>query len=134
MTDSKNFSKINRGSEKSFGILFTIVFLIVALYPMTNSARINIWALIIAVIFYMFALIRPKSLSFLNILWNKFGQVLGRIMAPIVMFIVFFLTVVPTGLIMKLFGKDLLTQKINKNVNSYWVKRDKPIGSMKNQF
>ena len=134
MSDSKNFSKIQRGTEKSFGILFTIVFLIVALYPMTNSERINIWALIIAAIFFMFALIRPKSLSFLNILWNKFGRALGGIMAPIVLFIVFFLTVVPTGLIMKLLGKDLLNQKLNKKTTSYWVKRDKPIGSMKNQF
>tara|TARA_B100000795_G_C22704546_1_gene401022 strand:+ start:352 stop:744 length:393 start_codon:yes stop_codon:yes gene_type:complete len=126
--------KIERGTDKSFGIVFTIVFLIVALYPMTNSAKINIWALIISVIFLLFALIRPKSLSFLNILWSKLGYTIGGIMAPIVMFIVYFLTVVPTGLIMKFLGKDLLNQKFNKKANSYWIKREKPVGSMKNQF
>jgi hypothetical protein len=127
-------SKIEHGTDRSFGIVFTIVFLVFALYPMINSGRINLWALIIAAIFLLFALIRPKSLSFLNILWSKFGHALGGFMAPIVMFIVYFLTVVPTGLIMRLLGKDLLNQKLNKKANSYWVKRDKPIGSMKNQF
>ena len=134
MTDSSNFSKIERGSERSFGVVFTIVFLIIALYPMTNTESINLFALIIAAIFALITLIHPKSLTFLNILWYKLGLVLGAIVAPIVMFLIYFLTVVPTGLIMKLLGKDLLSQKLNKNVNSYWVKRDKPIGSMKNQF
>ena len=134
MTDSTNFSKTRHGSEKSFGIVFTIVFLLFALYPLTNSKDINLWALIIAVIFLMLSFINPKALSFLNILWHKFGLMLGRITSPIIMFLIYFTTVIPTGLIMKLLGKDLLSQKLNKNVNSYWVKRDKPIGSMKNQF
>ena len=134
MIDSKNFSKIESSSDKSFGLLFSFVFLIVAFYPITNSERINMWALIIAVIFLIFALIKPKSLSFLNILWQRFGLLLGGIIAPIFIFIVYYFTVVPTGLIMKLLGKDLLNQKLNKKANSYWVNRDKPIGSMKNQF
>ena len=134
MTDSTNFSKIGHGSEKSFGIVFTIVFLLFALYPITNSKDINLWALIIAVILLMLSFIKPKALSFLNILWHKFGLMLGRITSPILMFLIYFVTVIPTGFIMKLLGKDLLSQKLNKNLNSYWVKRDKPIGSMKNQF
>jgi hypothetical protein len=134
MIDSTNFSKTGRGSEKSFGIVFTIVFLLFALYPITNSKDINLWALIIAVILLMLSFIKPKALSFLNILWYKFGLMLGRITSPIVMFLIYFVTVVPTGLIMKLLGKDLLSQKLNKNLNSYWIKRDKSIGSMKNQF
>jgi hypothetical protein len=127
-------SKIERGSDRSFGIVFTIVFLVFALYPMINSGGINLWALVIATIFLSFALIRPKSLSFLNILWSKFGHALGEFMAPIVMFALYLLAVVPTGIIMKLFSRDLLNQKLNKKANSYWVKRDWPIGSMKNQF
>ena len=134
MTDSTNFSKIGHGSEKSFGIVFTIVFLLFALYPITNSKDINLWALIIAAILLMLSFIKPKALSFLNILWHKFGLMLGRITSPILMFLIYFVTVIPTGFIMKLLGKDLLSQKLNKNLNSYWVKRDKPIGSMKNQF
>ena len=134
MTEAENFSKIERSSDKSFGMVFTIVFLIIALYPMIKSNNINLIALIISIVFFLFTFIRPQSLALLNILWQKFGKVLGGIVAPIVMFFVYFFTVVPTGLIMRLLGKDLLTQKINKNVDSYWVKRDKPIGSMKNQF
>ena len=134
MNQSKNFSEIERSSDKSFGVVFAFFFLIIALYPMINSEKVNIWGLIIAAIFIMLGFIRPQSLSFLNILWHKFGLLLGGIMAPIVMFIVYFLTVVPTGLIMKLLGKDLLNQKLNKKTNSYWVERDKPMGSMKNQF
>ena len=126
--------KMERGTNKSFGIVFTIVFLIIAFYPLTYSVKINIWALVIAAVFLIITLIRPASLTFLNILWTKFGYTLGGIMAPIVMFIVYFLTVVPTGLIMKLLGRDLLNQKLNKKANSYWIERKKPVGSMKNQF
>ena len=129
-----NNNKMERGTNKSFGIVFSIVFLVVALYPLIHSEKINIWALVIAAVFLIITLIRPASLTLLNILWTKFGYMLGGIMAPIVMFIVYFLTVVPTGLIMKLFRKDLLSQKINKKVDSYWIIRDKPIGSMDNQF
>tara|TARA_B110000008_G_scaffold29762_1_gene26621 strand:+ start:1434 stop:1838 length:405 start_codon:yes stop_codon:yes gene_type:complete len=134
MNNSSNFSKVDIGSERSFGIVFAFVFIIIAIYPILNEKSLNLFALIISIVFFLLAIFRPKSLISLNLLWHKFGMVLGGIVAPVVMFFVFFLTVVPTGLIMRLLGKDLLTQKINKNAKSYWINREKPVGSMKRQF
>ena len=134
MKDSENFSKIERGSERSFGIVFAFVFLIIAVYPLINSKSVNIYALIISTFFFLVAFIKPNLLTFFNIIWFKFGLLLGRIVAPIVMFLVYSLAVVPTGLIMKLFIKDLISKKIDKKSDSYWITRKKPIGSMKNQF
>jgi hypothetical protein len=123
-----------QSSPKSFGIVFSIVFLIVALYPLSNSEDLRIWALVVSAIFLLLAYVSPKILSFPNKLWFKFGMLLGSIIAPIVISIVYFITVLPTGLIMRLLGKDLLKQKLDKNAKSYWVERSEPIGSMKNQF
>jgi len=134
MADSKNFSKVNRGSEKSFGVVFAIVFLLIAFYPLTKSHNINLWAFLVSFFFLFIAFYKPSALTALNILWNKFGLSLGRITSPVFMFLIYFFTVIPTGLIMKMLGKDLLSQKFNKNIKSYWVNRTKQIGSMKNQF
>ena len=123
-----------KGSEKSFGIVFSIVFLIIALYPLLNSQDIRIWAIIISAIFIFLGFIYPKTLILPNKLWFKFGLLLGAIVAPIIMVLVYFITVLPTGLIMRLLGKDLLKQKLDKKINSYWIIRDEPLGSMKNQF
>jgi len=125
-------SEIN--SEKSFGVVFSIVFLIIALYPITNSEDIHLWAIIISAVFLLLAFVAPQVLELPNKLWFKFGMLLGSIIAPVVMALVYFITVVPTGLIMRLLGKDLLKQKLDKNAKSYWIKRSEPIGSMKNQF
>lgn len=134
MKSSENFSTPLRSSEKSFGILFSIVFIIVAFYPVINSNDFHTWALITSIIFLALALLKPKALTPLNILWANFGGILGGIMAPIVIFIVFFVTVIPTGFFMKIFGRDLLNQKLDSNIKSYWIKREKELGSMKNQF
>jgi Mg2+/Co2+ transporter CorB len=134
MLNSNNSIEIERSSEKSFGIVFSFVFLIVALYPLIDSEGLRIWALIISTIFLLLAFIAPNTLSLPNKLWFKFGMLLGSIIAPIVMALVYFLTVLPTGLIMRLLGKDLLKQKLDKNAKSYWIERSEPMGSMKNQF
>ena len=123
-----------QSSEKSFGVVFSIVFLIVALYPLINSEGLRIWALVVSIIFFLLAFVAPKILVLPNKLWFKFGLLIGSIVAPIVMAFVYFVTVLPTGLIMRLLGKDLLKQKLDKNSKSYWIKRDEPMGSMKNQF
>ena len=123
-----------QSSEKSFGVVFSIVFLIVALYPLINSEGLRIWALVASIIFFFLAFIAPKVLVFPNKIWFKFGLLLGSIVAPIVMAFVYFFTVLPTGLIMRLLGKDLLKQKLDKNAKSYWIERKEPMGSMKNQF
>jgi hypothetical protein len=126
--------KVEQGSERSFGIVFSIVFLVVALYPLFNSGNFRIWSLVVSTIFLLLAFASPKMLTLPNKLWFKFGILLGSIVAPIVMALVYFFTVLPTGLIMRLLGKDLLKQKLDKNSKSYWIERSEPMGSMKNQF
>ena len=123
-----------QSSEKSFGVVFSIVFLIVALYPLINSEGLRIWALFVSIIFFLLAFLAPKVLVLPKKLWFKFGLLMGSIVAPIVMTLVYFVTVVPTGLIMRLLGKDLLKQKLDKHAKSYWIERKEPMGSMKNQF
>jgi len=127
-------TSVNKSSPKSFGIVFSIVFLVVALYPLTNSEGLRIWALTMSAVFFLLAFVAPKVLAFPNKLWFKFGILLGSIIAPIVMALVYFIAVLPTGLIMRLLGKDLLKQKLDKNAKSYWIERSEPMGSMKNQF
>ena len=134
MTEISKHVSTEQSSEKSFGVVFSIVFLIVALYPLINSEGIRIWALFVSIIFFLLAFLAPKILVLPNKLWFKFGLLIGSIVAPIVMAFVYFVTVLPTGLIMRLLGKDLLKQKLDKNAKSYWVKRSEPMGSMKNQF
>ena len=134
MSESRNNISIQQSSEKSFGVVFSIVFLIVALYPLINSEGLRIWALVVSIIFFLLAFLAPKILVLPNKLWFKFGLLIGSIVAPIVMAFVYFVTVLPTGLIMRLLGKDLLKQKLDKNAKSYWIERKEPMGSMKNQF
>jgi len=134
MFESTSHIATEQSSPKSFGIVFSIVFLIVGLYPLVNSEDLYIWALIVSAVFLLLAFLVPNVLSLPNKLWLKFGILLGSIVAPIVMALVYFLTVLPTGLIMRLLGKDLLKIKLDKNAKSYWVARNKSVGSMKNQF
>jgi len=120
-------------SNRNFGVVFFIVFLIIALWPLLKQNEIRIWSLIISFIFFVLGLINSKLLTPLNKLWFKFGILLGNIIAPIIMGIVFFLVVTPTGLIMRFFRKDIL--KLKKNTSdSYWINKDDTNSSMKNQF
>jgi len=134
MSEIASHVSTEQSSEKSFGVVFSIVFLIVALYPLINSESLRIWALVVSIIFILLAFLVPKILVLPNKLWFKFGLLLGSIVAPIVMTLIYFVTVLPTGLIMRLLGKDLLKQKLDKNAKSYWIERKQPMGSMKNQF
>ena len=126
-------NKIKLGSNRSFGIVFFIVFLIIALYPLLNDSSIRLWSLIIGLIFLVLGLIKSNILTPLNILWMKFGMFLGIFISPIIMGIIFFLVVTPIGLIMRLLRKDLLNLK-KKNIQSYWLAKEKIKSSMKNQF
>ena len=121
-------------SEKSFGVVFSIVFLLVALYPFINSESLRIWALVLSALFLLLAYLAPKVLNPLNKLWFKFGLLLSSIITPIVLAMVYFITVIPTGITMRLFGKDVLKQKLDNDAKSYWIERCEPMGSMKNQF
>ena len=121
-------------TNRNFGLVFFVVFLIVGLWPLINSGPIRIWSVIISLIFLVLGLMNSKMLTPLNKLWFKFGLILGALIAPIVMGLIFFLVVTPIGLVLKLFGKDLLNKKYKSKKNTYWIKRDNPIGSMKRQF
>ena len=121
-------------SNKSFGIVFFIVFFIIGLWPLLNSGGIRVWALLIGVIFLLLGLFNSKILTPLNKLWFKFGKLLGFIVAPIVMGVIFFLIITPTGFIMKMLGKDLLNKKYNNKIKSYWINREKSKSTMKQQF
>ena len=126
--------KIKISSNRSFGLLFFVVFLIVSLWPLTYEGSIRIWSVIISAVFLILGLINSKLLTPLNVLWFKFGMILGAIISPIVMGIVFFLVVTPTGFILRIMGKDLLNKKYDKEKETYWIKRDTSIGTMKRQF
>ena len=128
-----NYRRVNLSSNKSFGIVFFVVFLIISLYPITNGQELRIWALIISIIFLILGLLNSKFLKPLNILWFKLGIFLGKIISPIIMLIIFFLVVTPTGIIMKLLRKDLINLKKN-NSKSYWIEKKDLKSSMKNQF
>ena len=135
MTEISRHVSTEQSSEKSFGVVFSIVFLIVSLFPpLINSEGLRIWALVVSIIFFLLAFLAPKILVLPNKLWFKFGLLIGSIVVPIVMTMVYFITVLPTGIIMRLLGKDLLKQKLDKNAKSYWIERKQPMGSMKNQF
>ena len=124
---------IKIGSNKSFGIVFFIVFLIIALYPMLKEQDLRLWSLIISFIFLILGMINSSILTPLNKIWFKFGILLGNIISPIVMAIVFFVVVTPTGIIMKILRKDLIGLKKN-NKNTYWIEKKAKMTSMKNQF
>ena len=124
---------IKIGSNKSFGIVFFIVFLIISLYPMLKGQDLRLWSLIISFIFLILGMINSSILSPLNKIWFKFGILLGNIISPIVMAIVFFGVVLPTGIVMKILRKDLIALKKN-NKNTYWIEKKSQMTSMKNQF
>ena len=120
-------------SNRSFGIVFFVFFLLVSLWPLLNDNPIRIWPLVIAIIFLILGLLNSKFLTPLNRSWIKLGELLGRVVYPIVMGLVYFVILTPIGLFMRLIQKDLLRTKFSKT-NSYWIKREKNIGTMKRQF
>ena len=126
--------EIKLGSNRSFGIVFFIVFLLIAIYPLINQGEIRIWSLIISFLFLFFGLLNSKILTPLNKLWFRFGLFLGKIISPIIMGVIFFLVVTPIGLFMRLLGKDVLNLKLNKKKSSYWIEKVGPKSKMKNQF
>ncbi len=124
----------SKNSVKGFGILFFIVFLLVSIWPLLKGLEIRLWALSIAIIFLLLGLTNSKILIPLNKYWIKLGEILGMIIAPIVMMMVFFLILTPIALLLRLFGKDLLNINKKKTYKTYWITRKQDIGSMKNQF
>lgn len=120
-------------SNRNFGIVFFVVFLIISFWPLLNDGNIKVWSIILAIFFLILGLINSRILTPLNIAWYKFGILLGSVVSPIVMGIVFFAVVTPTSLLMKIFGKNLLELKKN-NKRSYWIERSQIKSKMNNQF
>ena len=126
-------SNIKIGTNRSFGLVFFLFFLIVSLFPLFKDGNIRVWSLVISVIFLILGMVNSKILNPLNKIWFKFGILLGRFISPIVMGVVFFVIVTPTSLIMRVLGKNLLNLKKGEK-KTYWIERSKIKSKMKNQF
>ena len=125
---------VKQGSERNFGIVFSLVFLFFSFYPNFSYEKVRLWSLVVSALFFLISIFQPSILKSLNFLWFKFGILLGRIISPIVMALVFVFAIIPTGIIIRLMGKDPLQRKFLKNKNSYWIPRKISRQSMKNQF
>ena len=126
--------EIKISSNKSFGLVFFVIFIIIALWPLLNDGNIRIWSIIVSIIFLILGLLNSKILTPFNKLWMRLGALLGIIVSPIVMGVVYFGIITPIGLIMKLFGKDVLNLKLDKNKKTYWTLKKKIPSKMKDQF
>ena len=124
----------SQSSNRSFGLLFFIVFIVVGLWPVIKGETANIYLILISLFFLIFGLINSKILSPFNKAWVKFGEILGLIIAPIIMALIYFIILTPISLILRMFGKDLLGLKFMKKQDTYWIKRVKKLGTMKKQF
>lgn len=142
MALTKNFNhenfdrkeKFKSGTEKSFGLTFGCVFLIIALLPLLRQHPVNVWPLGVAFLFFVFAFGAPAYFKFPNMLWLKLGLLLNRIVSPVILSVLFFLVFLPTGLLLKLFKKDILGLKLDRTAHSYWIRSADPESSMKDQF
>lgn len=129
----KNYKNI-KNSNRSFGVVFFIVFLLIGIYPILDQAEIRIWSIVVAIIFLVLGLLNSNLLKPLNKFWIKFGILLGNVISPIILGVIFFLVVLPTGLLMRIFKKNYLGLKYDRNLETYWIKKEKQLSSMKNQF
>ena len=121
-------------SNRSFGLVFFAVFLLISIWPLKSGENLRTWAVVLSLIFLILGILNSKLLFPLNKFWNYLGIFLGMVVSPIIMGIIFFLVVSPIGVIMRMFGKDLLKLKVNKNVKSYWIAKQKIKSTMKKQF
>ena len=125
--------KIKISSNRSFGIVFFILFFIIAIFPLLSDGNIRVWSAALSIIFLILGLMNSSILYPLNKIWFKFGILLGKIVSPIVLGVIFFFVVTPIGILMKILGKDLLNLK-NNNEKSYWIKRSEIKSKMKDLF
>jgi hypothetical protein len=128
----KKPDKTNKKNNIFFGILFFIFFLIIGLYPLISNGPIRIWSVILSLVFLIITIIRPNLFTYLNRLWIKFGILLGKIISPIIMGVVFFFVVTPVGILVKILKKDVM--RLKRGETSYWINRKDKLQSMKKQF
>ena len=128
----KNLINIKRKDNITFGILFFILFLIIGLYPLKSEGLIRIWSVVLSLVFLIITIIRPNLFTFINKLWIQFGILLGKIISPVVMGLVFFFVVTPIGILVRIFKKDVMGLK--RGAITYWINREDKVQSMKKQF
>ena len=121
------------GSNRSFGIVFFVVFLLIGFYPLLNEGNLRIWSVIISIVFFILGLLNSKILTPINKVWFRFGLFLGKIISPLIMGIIFFFVVTPIGIFLRIIKKDVINLKFNSD-KSYWIKKSKIKSKMKNQF
>ena len=134
LAESTNHQKLKPGSDRSFGLVFATAFAVICLWPLIHGGEVRLWAAVVAAACLVVALLIPKTLAPLNLLWFRFGLLLGHIVSPVIMSLVFALAVVPTGLAMRMMGKDILDLEIDADRDTYWERRTTAPGSMKNQY
>lgn len=125
------------GSDRNFGLVFAVVFAIIALAPFYRTGTVRWWAIAAGAAFLIAAFMAPRLLRPLNLLWFKLGLLLHHIINPIVMAVLFFGAFVPMGLLVRALGKDLLRLNFDRAATSYWIPRDPPApppGGMTKQF
>ena len=132
VSEQKKEIKINKKNNITFGILFFIFFLIIGLYPLNSDETIRVWSVVLSLVFLIITIIKPNLFTFLNKFWIKFGLLLGKIISPIVMVLVFFFVVTPTGIFIRILKKDVMGLK--RGASSYWINREDKLQSMKKQF
>ena len=121
-------------SNRNFGLVFFVFFLIIGLWPLLGTNEIRYWSIFFSIIFFLLGITNSKLLTPLNKIWFNLGILLGKMISPLIMVIIFFLIITPIGVIMRVFGKDILSLKYNKKDKSYWIEKNGPKSKMKNQF
>ena len=124
---------MKKSSERNFGLFFSAIFFLIGLWPLLCASPLRLWSISLAVVLLALALVRPRLLKPLNYSWLKLGEILGKIIAPIIMCLIFFIILTPISFFVRVLGKDLLRLKFSKN-NTYWIKREKNITTMNKQF
>ena len=132
VSGQKKEIKINKKNNITFGILFFIFFLIIGLYPLNSDETIRVWSVVLSLAFLIITIIKPNLFTFLNKFWIKFGLLLGKIISPIVMGLVFFFVVTPIGILIRMLKKDVMGLK--RGASSYWINREDKVQSMRKQF
>ena len=128
----KNSIKIKSKDNITFGILFFIFFLIIGLYPLKSNEAIRVWSVVLSLVIFIITITKPNLFTFLNKFWIKFGILLGKIISPIVMGLVFFFVVTPIGILVRVLKKDVMGLK--RGASSYWINREDKVQTMKKQF
>ena len=128
----KNSINIKNKDNITFGVLFFILFLIIGIYPLKSGGVIRIWSVVLSLAFLIITIIKPNLFTFLNKLWIQFGILLGKIISPVVMGLVFFFVVTPIGILVRILKKDVMGLK--RGTSSYWINREDKVQSMKKQF